>query len=119
MRLANLEQAQISDGSTDIMTQEDEGALSLATKVLENRYGEDLELCEEVEMHEFDTLKEYREMDIFHKRGEGKKAKFSQMTLDENLSYIKRDFGTLDEALLMFNETNEAFEGPEIASAII
>lgn len=59
-------------------------------------------------------------LDIYRAKGKSRKqVSFNDLSLHENLNYIKYNLKNSDEAFEMFRITKENFETPEIAAAIV
>ena len=64
-------------------------------------------------------VEQYRDMDIHRRMEGGKKAELNELTLTENLNYMKYNARHARQAFRIFKLGGEISEAPEFASAII
>ena len=75
----------------------------------------------EIERYEQKVVKEYHAMDLYRKKNKSwKQISFNDLTLEENLNYIKYSLKSSHEAFSMFDITKDRFANhPELASSIV
>lgn len=75
----------------------------------------------DIEAYEAKVVEKYNGLDLYRMKGiSHRKISFNDLTLEENLSYIKYDLKNTHEAFKLFDITKEKFaEAPEIAASLI
>ncbi|CAI2375125.1 unnamed protein product [Moneuplotes crassus] len=76
-------------------------------------------LAREIEEYKTSLVEQYRELDIHRKVKKGKKAELKELTLHENLNYMKHNARHVRQAFRIFKLGESISEMPEFASAII
>jgi hypothetical protein len=64
-------------------------------------------------------VQKYRDLDIHRKADKGSKAELKELTLQENLNYIKYNSRNAEQALRIFKTSESIAQYPEFSSAII
>lgn len=72
-------------------------------------------------MYEAAVVDKYNALDLYRSKQKSKsKISFNDLTLEENLNYIKYSLKTSDEAFKLFEITKEKFKSsPDIACSIV
>ena len=113
-------------------TSADELALKSASDVSDNEidiyksdeisagYQQAQKLSGAIKDYEAELVREHLELDIYRAKGKSRNTiSFKDLSLHENLNYIKYDLKDSHEAFHMFSITQDAFDTPEIPAALI
>lgn len=76
---------------------------------------QEINLLKDIKLYEDQVFESYWQLDINYWLKKGK-SKFSDLTLQDNLQYIKQDITSPNDALSLFEETKDTFPGPEISA---
>lgn len=78
-------------------------------------------MAADIELYEKKIVDQYHKLDLYRSKGKTKnKISFNDLTLQENLNYIKFNLQNSDEAFKLFEITKTKFENnPEIAASIV
>lgn len=79
---------------------------------------EEINLIKGIKAYEDSVYEAYRQLDLNYRYKKGK-SRFTDMSLEDNLAYIKHDIQNSNEGLSIYEETKEIFPGPEIAAHLI
>jgi hypothetical protein len=88
---------------------------------LSQSYDGEKQLAAEVAQYEKHIVEQYHQLDLYRTKGKPKaKISFTDMTLTENLNYVKYNLKTSEEAFDLFKITSTRFSSnPEIAASIV
>jgi hypothetical protein len=74
------------------------------------KYDSDKQLAAEVATYEQHIIEKYHQMDLYRAKDKPRsKISFNDLTLTENLNYIKRHLKNSDEAFELFTITKDKF----------
>jgi hypothetical protein len=77
-------------------------------------------MAADIELYEKKIVDEFHKLDIYRTKGKSKtKISFNDLTLHENLNYIKFTLKDTQEAFSLFDITKTKFIGGEIPASII
>ena len=88
---------------------------------LAQSYEDEQRLAAQVAQYEKEIIDKYHKLDLYRAKGKPRaKISFNDMTLVENLSYIKHNLQTSEQAFELFKITQVKYESnPEIAASIV
>lgn len=73
----------------------------------------------EIEEYYVSLVDQYRELDIHRKGVKGKKTELKELSLQQNLNYMKHDSRHVRQAFRIFKTGEKISESPEFSSAVI
>jgi len=88
---------------------------------LSKKYDEARELACEMETYEDNIVRKYYDQDLYLSKGKTRsKITFNDLTLEENLNYVKYTLKNSNDAFEIFDQTKEKFQDvPDLAAAIV
>lgn len=88
---------------------------------LADKYQKEKEVSAHIENYEQKIVDEYKQLDLYRAKGKTKaKISFKDLTLQENLNYIKFNLKNTNEAFDMFDILKDKFAShPEIPASIV
>jgi hypothetical protein len=91
------------------------------TSNLSESYDKEKQMAAEVANYERKVIDEYHKLDLYRAKDKPRaKITFNDLTLTENLNYIKHNLKDSNEAMELFQTTRKKFgNSPEIAASLV